>query len=283
VFHCDPRFPCLWVPFHIYSLLPRLETPVHLSKYIYSLARLWRIFPMGHQILASCRTSIRNLSPTTASIAHPHSPTTSCDIHGYRSWREERRARLRSKPRKAMPLRMPFRLQLLLPGDWQPCSEETRALFNFIQRFIRELGKDAPASSRQETTIPYDDVVRAQQLCAGLLEQHKSIAVDPIADPLHSQVTALNELARAKREHTDAVSIADEVEALRKIVGTSPRKITISYEHLGRGQKGHCLRLMTYAETKAILKGLGPIFQTIGQVAVTAKVRGLFQKNSTKF
>ena len=152
----------------------------------------------------------------------------------------------------------------------QPCSEEIRVSFNFIQRFIREVEKDAPGPTRQDLTIPYDDVVRAQQLCAGLLEQNNSIAVDSEAEALHPQRTALSELARAKREHTDAVLKASEVGALKKIVGTFPRNITISYESLGKGQKGHCLRLMTSAEKKAILKGPEPVIETVGHVKLKA-------------
>lgn len=151
----------------------------------------------------------------------------------------------------------------------QPCSEEIRISFNFIQRFIREVEKDAPSPTKQGLTIPYDDVVRAQQLCAGLLEQSNSIAVSE-ADALHPQRTALSELARAKREHTDAVLKANVVGALRKIVGTFPRNITISYESLGKGQKGHCLRLMTSAEKKAILKGPEPVLETIGHIKLKA-------------
>ena len=56
--------------------------------------------------------------------SHSHSPTTSFDIHRYRSWREERRARLRSKPRKAMPLLVPFRRQMLFPGDCSPAQKK---------------------------------------------------------------------------------------------------------------------------------------------------------------
>lgn len=130
--------------------------------------------------------------------------------------------------------------------------------------------KDAPGPTRQSLTIPYDDVVRAQQLCAGLLEQSNSLAVDPEADALHPQRTAMSELARAKREHTDAVLKASEVRALQKIVGNFPRNITISYESLGKGQKGHCLRLMTSAEKKAILKGPEPVFETVGHVKLKA-------------
>jgi hypothetical protein len=152
----------------------------------------------------------------------------------------------------------------------QPCSEEIRISFNFIQRFIREVEKDAAGPTGQGLTIPYDDVIRAQQLCAGLLEQSKSLAVDSEADALHPQRTALSELARAKREHTDAVLKASEVGALKQIVGNFPRNITISYESLGKGQKGHCLRLMTSAEKKAILKGPEPVFETVGHVKLKA-------------
>jgi hypothetical protein len=148
----------------------------------------------------------------------------------------------------------------------QPCSEEIRVSFNFIQRFIREVEKDAPSWPKQGTTIPNDDVVRAQRLCAGLLEQNESLAADPEADAFHPQLTALDELARAKREHTDAVLKADEVVALRKIVGAFPRNITMEYTNLERGQKDHCIRLMSSAEKRAVLKGPEPVIQTVGHI-----------------
>jgi hypothetical protein len=165
----------------------------------------------------------------------------------------------------------------------QPCSEEIRVSFNFIQRFIREVEKYAPGPTRQDLTIPYDDVVRAQQLCAGLLEQNNSIAMDSEAGALHPQRTALSELARAKREHTDAVFKPSEVRALKKIVGAFPRNITISYESLGKGQKGHCLRLMTSGEKKAILKGPEPVFETVGHLKLMANAAKREGIESEKF
>jgi hypothetical protein len=154
--------------------------------------------------------------------------------------------------------------------DLQPCSEELRISFNFITRFIKEIEQIVSGSGRQGTRIPYNDVARAQQLCVGLLEQNESIAVDAKVDLLNPQFTALNELARAKREHTDAVLKADDVVAVGKIVSAFPRNITISYVCLGRGRKEYCLRLLTSAEKKAVLKGPEPVINTVGHMKLMA-------------
>jgi len=152
----------------------------------------------------------------------------------------------------------------------QPCSEELRISFNFITRFIKEIEQIVSGSGRQGTRIPYNDVARAQQLCVGLLEQNESIAVDVKVDPLNPQSTALNELARAKREHTDAVLKADAVVAVGKIVSAFPRNITISYVSLAGGRKEYCLRLLTSAEKKAVLKGPEPVINTVGHMKLMA-------------
>jgi hypothetical protein len=147
--------------------------------------------------------------------------------------------------------------------------------FNFIKRFISEMEHNASSTPKQGTTITFKDVARAQQLCVGLLEQNESVAVDSEADPFNPQFTALNALATAKRDHADAILKADEVEALKKIVDTFPRNITMDYMPLGRGQKGHCLRLMTGAEKKAILKGPEPVINTVGYVKLMVKSAGI--------
>jgi hypothetical protein len=102
------------------------------------------------------------------------------------------------------------------------------------------------------------------------LEQNGSIAVDVKVDPLNPQSTALNELAGAKREHTDAVLKADDVVAVGKIVSAFPRNITISYVSLGGGRKEYCLRLLTSAEKKAVLKGPEPVINTVGHMKLMA-------------
>jgi hypothetical protein len=161
------------------------------------------------------------------------------------------------------------------PRGLQPCSEELRISFNFITRFIKEIEQSVSSSGRQGTRIPYNDVARAQQLCVGLLEQNRSIAVDAKVDPLNPQSTALNELARAKREHTDAVLKADDVVAVGKIVSAFPRNIIISYVSLGGGRKEYCFRLLTAAEKKAVLKGPEPVLNTVGYLKLMAKHNGI--------
>lgn len=92
------------------------------------------------------------------------------------------------------------------------------------------------------TTVLCKDVPQAQQLCEQLLDQNKSAAVDPDSDALNAQFSALNELTRAKTEHTDAVLAADDVEAMRKIEATFPRSIIIEYLSIVRGQKDYVRR-----------------------------------------
>ena len=223
------------------------------------------LFLEGHELCASAPTSTQ-----TTPSSPPHSPTTSWDILVLgimakgKKGKTAKQAKGGSDVEDSVPSTAPTLRRL------QPCSEEIRVSFNFIQRFIKEMEKDAPCIPKQGATIPCDDVVRAQQLCAGLLEQNESVNVDSEADPLNPQFTALNELARAKRERADALLKADEVGALRKIVSTFPRNITISYESVGRGQKDYCLRLMTTAEQKAVLKGPEPVIQSVGYVKLMA-------------
>lgn len=149
--------------------------------------------------------------------------------------------------------------------------EEIQISFNTIKHLIDDI--DKCWTNDRGTTILHRDVFRAQALCVGLLAHNQSLEVDA-GNHYHPQTLALNELARAKRERTDATLKPDEAGALRKMFSKFPRNIIVDFRYAGRGQKRPYLRLMTIAEKEARLKPTDVVFTTVGYIRLMAKSTG---------
>jgi hypothetical protein len=146
--------------------------------------------------------------------------------------------------------------------------------FNTIMRFVNDFEK--ATKNGDHLIITAKDIAGVQQLCVGLLIQNQRLAVDEATNHYHPQRSALQKLARSKREGKEAELDKDEVECLSEIFNQFPRNIVVDFKKGVSGQREPYLRLMTRPEKKAArLRPQDPVISSAADCRLMLKVAAL--------